>query len=562
MTRGSHSDGGKKLTAPGLAALLLAFSVADGIRAADQPRWGVQYSRNMVSDETNLPESFEAGDRDAQTGDIDLKTTKNVKWVVKLGGQTNGSPVVAGGKVFVGTNNDAPRDPRVQGDRGVLMCFDEKSGEFLWQLAVPKMYEIKYSDWHYVGISSPPVIEGDRAYLVSNRCEVLCLDVEGMANGNQGSQGEAQYMIPKFGLEGERLNVEETPGGGGRDDSFAERRATVEETPDGVTTNTKIADIVWKYDMVAESGVSPHNASNCAILMHGDYLYVCTSNGVEWTHSRVAKPDAPTVVVIDKNTGRRVARDDFNLGVNIIHGQWSSPALYEVDGRTLIVLGTGNNGAIYGFEALPPGLGEDPERTVKTVWHFKGHPLNQEQDNVPIDFGFATQSYEVTSMPVIYKNRVYIGITQDPWHTGKTGWFVCLDGTKEGDITRTGLKWRYDDIAKTISTASIHDGLVYIADFDGILHCLDAETGECYWKHDAGKPIWGSTLVADGKVYLGSGRRLLWVLKAGKNLEVINRIRMRDRVFTTPTAANGTLYVATEKHLYAIGKEEKAATSE
>ena len=526
--------------ASGLVALALIFFWFADTRAADQPRWGVRYSRNMASDETNLPESFDAGERDVQTGNIDLKTTKNVKWVVKLGGQTNGSPIVAGGKVFVGTNNDAPRDPRVQGDRGVLMCFEEKSGEFLWQLAVPKMYEIKYSDWHFVGISSPPVIEGDRAYLVSNRCEVLCLDVEGMANGNQGFQEEAQYMIPKFGREGEPLNTE--------------------ETPDDVTTSGKIADIVWKYDMVAESGVSPHNASNCAILMHGDYLYVCTSNGVEWTHSRVANPDAPTLLVIDKNTGKRIARDDFNLGVNIIHGQWSSPALYEVDGRTLIVLGTGNNGAVYGFEALPPGLGPDPERTVKTVWHFKGHPLNQEQDNVPIDFGFATKSYEVTSMPVIYKNRVYVGITQDPWHTGQTGWFVCLDGTKEGDITRTGLKWRCDDIAKTISTASIHDGLVYIADFDGILHCLDAETGEGYWKHDAGKPIWGSTLVADGKIYLGTGRRLLWVLKAGKKLEVVNRIRMRDRVFTTPTAANGTLYVATEKHLYAIGKDDKAAS--
>lgn len=499
----------------------------------------------MISNEADLPEFFDAGKRDAASGDIDLGTTRNVKWVVRLGGQANGSPIVAEGKVFVGTNNESPRDPRIEGDRGVLMCFDETSGEFLWQLAVPKMYGIKYSDWHYVGISSPPVVENGRAYLVSNRGEVLCLDVNGMVNGNQGFQGEGRHM---------------TPAPGETADEVAKSGEEKSLDPSAVLApNDRAADILWKYDMVAESGVSPHNASNCAILMHGDYLYVCTSNGVEWTHSHVANPDAPTLLAIDKNTGKRIARDDFDLGVNIIHGQWSSPTLYETNGRARIALGTGNNGAVYGFEALPPGLEPDERRTVKTVWQFKGHPLNQEQDDVPLDFGFETQSYEVTSMPVAYKNRLYLGITQDPWHTGKTGWFVCLDGTQEGDITRRGLKWRYDDIGRVISTASIADGLVYIADFEGVLHCLDAETGECYWKHDAGGPLWGSTLLADGKVYLGTGRRRLWILKAGKTLEVINRISMRDQIFSTPTAANGTLFVATIKHLYAVGGADAAA---
>ena len=79
------------------------------------------------------------------------------------------------------------------------------------------------------------------------------------------------------------------------------------------------------------------------------------------------------------------------------------------------------------------------------------------------------------------------------------------------------------------------------------------ETGECYWVHEAGKPIWGSPLVADGKVYLGTGAQVLWVLAAGKQPKVINRIRMRDAVYTTPTAANGTLWVVTNRHLYAVG---------
>ena len=493
--------------------------------AGDQPQWGQRFSRNMVSDETGLCDSFDPGRRDNASGDIDPATTKNVKWAVQLGGQTNAPPVVAGGRIFIGANNQAPRDPRIEGDRGVLMCFDEATGKFLWQLAVPKMYEIKYSDWHFTGICSPPSVEDGKAYLVTNRCEVVCLDANGMADGNDGPyRDEGPHMMPAVDREMQPVDNSAGPLVPGKAD----------------------ADILWLHDMAAEDGVRPHNASNCSILIDGDLLYVCTSNGVEWTHSRVANPAAPTLIVLDKRTGKRLARDDFDLGLDIIHGQWCSPALGAVDGRKQIFLGTGK-GYLFGFESLVAGT----DRT-KTVWWFNGHPLAQTQDVVPLEYGYNTQSYEVTANPVFYKNRVYLAFTQDPWHTGKTGWFACVDATLKGDVTRSGLLWSYKDLGKSISTASIHDGLVYIAGFDGRLHCLDAESGRPYWVHEAGGPIWGSTLVADGRVYLGTGRQTFWVLRAGKTPEVISKIRMRDRVCTTPTAANGVLYVATYKHLYAI----------
>ena len=118
----------------------------------------------MVSDERGLPDSF-----DPQTG-------RNIQWSAELGTETHSTPVVAGGRVYIGTNNGHPRDPAQQGDRGVLMCFDEKTGRFLWQLVVPKRDEDIYFDWPNSGISSPVTVEGDRVYLVNNRGEVLCLE--------------------------------------------------------------------------------------------------------------------------------------------------------------------------------------------------------------------------------------------------------------------------------------------------------------------------------------------------------------------------------------------------
>ena len=110
-----------------LMALFILLTRSGAAWAGDRPQWGERFSRNMVSDETGLPDRF------------DPKTGENVKWSVPLGTECYSTPVVAGGRVLIGTNNDEPRDPRHQGDRGVLMCFNEADGRFLWQLTVPKL---------------------------------------------------------------------------------------------------------------------------------------------------------------------------------------------------------------------------------------------------------------------------------------------------------------------------------------------------------------------------------------------------------------------------------------
>jgi outer membrane protein assembly factor BamB len=503
------------------SSALLLLLLCNLLAAADQPQWGQPFSRNMVSGEKGLPDDFDAGKR-SKEGNIDLPSHGRVKWVARLGNASYGSPVVAGGRVFVGTNNDAPRDGRMQGDRGVLMCFDEHSGEFLWQLCLPKLTKIKWADWHYIGITSPPVVEGDRLYLVSNRAEVMCLDVHGMQGGNRGP----------FTAEGELM---------------------ADEGQKPLAPGPKDADILWLYDMTSELNVAPHNGANCAILVQGDLLYLCTSNGVDWTHSRVVHPEAPSLIVLDKRSGKLVARDDFGIGPDVTHGQWSSPALGEVGGQTLIFFGAGN-GYLYAAHALAQPRSAGPAVVLENAWRFNGHPLAQTQSPPPPDHQHDSTSYEVTAMPVFYNGRVYVTFTQEPFHGMKRGWLACVDAGRKGDVTRGGLVWSYDKIGSSVSTVAIADGLVYAADFAGKLHCLDAETGRCYWTYEVGGDLWGSPLVADGKLYVGSGNQMLCVLVPGRELKVLHRIRMRDAVYATPTAANGRLYVATNKHLYAVGE--------
>jgi len=274
----------------------------------------------MFSREKGLPDKFDVGKFKPRSQEVDLKTTKNVKWASKLGTQSYGNVTVADGRVYVGTNNDSPRDLQHQGDRSILMVFDERTGDFMWQLVVPKLASGKVNDWEYLGILSSPTVEGDRVYIVTSRCEVMCLDVKGYANGNQGFQDEAQYVA-----------------GAGKP------KAKI---------GPKDADIIWKYDMMDELGVFPHNASNCSVLIVGDILYACTSNGQDWSHSNVPSPLSPSLAALNKETGEFLGEDNAEIGPRIFHGQWSSPSTGNVSGRQLIFFG-GGDGLCYAFDAKP-----------------------------------------------------------------------------------------------------------------------------------------------------------------------------------------------------------------
>lgn len=501
----------------------LAMLLPQEGQAADQPQWGQLHSRNMVSQETGLPDDFDPGKRERQTGQIVTEADGNVNWVVRLGSMTYTTPIVAEGKIFVGTDNYVAHDPRIEGDRGVMLCLDEATGKLLWQLNVPKMNdEIKFSDWHHCGISSTPAVEKGRAYLVTNRCEVVCIDLQGMANGNDGPYNdEGQHMVPA----GDKA----------------------------MTPGKKDADIIWRFDMVGELGVRPHNASSSSVLIDGDLLYVGTSNGVDWTHSFVIDPKAPSLIVLNKRTGKLVARDDFDTGLDITHGQWSSPAMATIGDRRLCFFGAGN-GVLYGVDALDPKRLPSELLRMKPVFQLNGNPLAQTQATVPADHQHDSTSYEVTAMPVVYKNRVYATFTQEAFHGMKQGQLCCIDPTQTGDTTRTGIVWSYDAVGACVATVAIDNGLLYTVGFDGVLHCLDAETGRPLWTHKVGRETCASPLIADGKIYLGTGTRTFWILAAGRELNVIRKIRMRDEIFATATAANGKLYVATKRDLYSIGK--------
>lgn len=449
----------------------------------DWPMWGGTPDRNMVSMMKGLPVNW------------DVAAKKNVKWIAALGSQTYGNPVVSGGKVFVGTNNEGLRDPKQPGDRGVLMAFRESDGEFLWQSTHEKLPAGRVNDWPYQGICSSPLIEGKRLYYVSNRCELICLDTEGFRDGENNGPFKEEKLTGQFD-----------------------------------------ADIIWKFDMIEEVGSHPHNMANSSPVSFGDLVYVSTSNGQDESHVNIPSPNAPSIIAVNKHTGKLVWEDN-SVGDRILHGQWASPTVARIGGVDQVMMGQGD-GWIRGYEAL----------TGKKLWEF---------DTNPKDSVWQKTRNELISTAVVYDERVYIANGQDPEHGEGVGHLYCIDATKRGDITETGRLWHYDKIRRSISTPAVHDGLIYYPDFSGFLHCLDAKTGQVMWVHDMLAAMWGSPLLADGKIYLGDEDGDVVVLQAGKEKKVLAEMNMGSSIYSTPVPANGVLFINNRNQLFALADPKK-----
>jgi outer membrane protein assembly factor BamB len=518
---------------------------------ADWPMLGGTPARNPINrTDRNAPDAF------------DTETGENVLWKADLGSRTHGGPVVAGGRVYVATNNARPRDGRdvmitpageVEPiDKGVLMCFDARTGKFLWQVVHPKLPS-RVNDWPEVGLCSTPTAEGDRVYYVSNRAEVVCL-------------------------------------------------------------HAAAADvaIVWSFDMIKELGVFPHNMAACSPLVVGDAVFVVTANGVDEGHLNLPAPDAPSFVALDKKTGKLLWKDN-SPGKNIMHGQWGNPSFaadpvpqvifpggdgwlraFDPPTGTLLwkfdanpkdaVYELGGAGSKSDFVLAAPvvadgrvyiGVGQDPEHSTG-VGHLWCIDLKR-----AVEGGARNADRDVSP-------ELIVRVEKQPGGPGK----VVVRPNPD-----SALAWHFggDDprphstrdflFGRTMSSVCVIDGVVYASELLGLLHALDAKTGKRFWWYDTKASIWGSPHYCDGKVYLGNGQGDLCVFrhranpaaepdpddalavplpKAARAMRrqiireteakvLVRKVELDAAIYTSPCVAGGVLYVATDKALYAIG---------
>ncbi|MFT7641245.1 MAG: outer membrane protein assembly factor BamB [Pirellulaceae bacterium] len=524
----------------------------------DWPMWCGSSLRNNVPVGKDIPTDWAIGKFDRRTGAWDRTLSRNIKWVANLGSQTYSPPIVANGKIFIGSNNGqghVKRYPRAV-DLGCMLCFEEETGKFLWQHSCLKLATGRVHDWPMQGIVSTPVADGDRLWYVTNRGEIICADANGFHDGqNDGWAGEKPVAKDE-------------------------------------------ADIVWRFDMMKDLGISQHNLCCSSPALADGVLFVVTSNGVDESHINIPMPNAPAFIALDAKTGR-VLWTDNTPGEFVLHGQWSSPS-YAVLGGVPQVLFPGGDGWLYSF--APRG---DGESNAKLLWKFDGNPKTSKWV-----LGGRGKRNEHITVPVIYDQKVYVAMGQDVEHGEGQGDLWCIDPAKytdgsdvsptlgfaadgtllkrrrlqavdveEGEYEevnpKSALVWHYsgkdydgdgeieimETMNRTCAPVAIKDDLLIVSDFSGFLHCLDAQTGEQYWVHDLYAATYAAApLIVEDKIYVADEDGDILIAKLGKKFEAVSydngnfeiEPNMDNSVYSTPVVANDTLYISSKNRLFAI----------
>jgi len=503
----------------------------------DWPQWGGSYGRNNTPEGKNIPIKW------------NVESGENILWSMPLGSETYGNPVVANGKVYIGTNNGNGYIKRYPSsvDLGCLVCFDEKTGTFLWQHSNEKLPTGRVHDWPHQGICCSPYVDGERAWYVTSRGTVVCLDTEGFRDG----QNDSPYVDEKETAETE-------------------------------------ADVIWLVDMMKDLGVSQHNMCSCSVTVVGNLLFVITGNGVDESHITIPEERAPSFICLDKNSGKLLWRDN-SPGANVLHGQWSSPAYGEFAGVAQVIMG-GGDGYAYSF------LAEGRDGKAELLWKFDCNP----KDSIYLLGGRATRNHLIAT-PVVYDGLVYVGVGEDPEHGEGQGHLWCIDPTKRGDVSPTlvynskepktpiahkrlqalvdkegdferknpnsAAIWHYvgadpsnfeTTMHRTCGTVAIKNNLLFVSDFSGLVHCLDPKTGKPHWTYDMFAASWASPLIVEDKVYLGDEDGDITVFRLAQEQEILGEVNMGSSVYTTPVVANDTLFIANRNRVFAIREGAKS----
>jgi outer membrane protein assembly factor BamB/HEAT repeat protein len=433
-----------------------------------------------------------------QTGnppvDWDTTTGRNIAWSVALGKDTFGRPVVAGDAVYVGTDNGRHLNAAFTEEAGVLVALRAKDGGFIWQDVAPRV-ERGLREFLLPSTTSTPYVDGDRLYYVTAECQLRCLDTQGFRDG----ENDGAY----------------------RNETFQDDAA---------------ADIVWELDMCGRLGVFAHEATNSEVLPVGDLLIVSTSNGQNEGHTLVPAPRAPSLIAVDKRSGDVVWRA-IGPGKGVLHGQWSSPVAADVNGRVQVLYG-GGDGWLRAYDA---GSGHE-------IWRFDGNPKDARWLPRP---GVLSRSSIIAS-PVVAEGRVFVAMGQSPGHGNGPSLLHAISPNGQGDVTGSRLLWTSRDVGRVVGTPIVKDGLLYVGDLGGTIHCLDAATGAHVWTHETNAPIWGSLLLAGDRLYVGDEDGRMTVLRAGRQKQVLAQIDMDAPLYSPPALSGDTLYLATAERLYLI----------
>lgn len=421
-------------------------------------------------------------------------------WRAKIGSSAGGV-ALAGERVLVGSAfyREDPKTHKYLEDGGAMMCFNSQTGEFLWQSAHPRLPK-RVNDM--VGfVNSRPWVEGKRAWYVSNRGELICVDVEGFRDGKNDGPFTAEEL-----------------------------------------TGPTDADYIWKLDMVRELGVFKRDAGDawsaiCSPVVLGNLVFCVTGEGC-----RVfAKPgSAPSFLAVNKETGK-VVWSSQAPGQAIIYSQWSSPVIARVHAKSQVVF-PGGDGWLYGFE---PTTGE-------LIWKVNcNDPALRDwraDEGGPRDWRYGEMKHFFVGTPTVHQDTLYVGLNHDFEGPQTNAPLYAISLGHKGDATAKAVRWKFQhpDFGSTYCSPAVADGIVYVLGHRAVLFALDDNNGNVIWHCRLANDArgYGSPILAGGKVLVGTDDGELVILSAGREKKCLGRFDLPAPIYHAPVVIKDFAYIA------------------
>ena len=294
--------------------------------------------------------------------------------------------------------------------------------------------------------------------------------------------------------------------------------------------------LLWKRSLTEELGrISGYGGRLHTPIIDEDRVIVSFLNSSWGPH---AKP-THRYVAFDKRSGDIVWW--AAPGGKPLDTTYAAPVATVIDGRRLLIAATAD-GNVYGMKA----------RTGERVWSFK---LSKRGLNPSV---------------VTNGNYAYICHSEENYDTTEMGAVVCLDASKTGDISESGVVWRRDGLTVGYASPALANDRLYLVTNSATLLCMDAKTGQTHWEFSLGRVGKGSpTVTADGVIYVGEQNGVFHILRdEGDKCVSLDKKEFaptdegKDELYGSPAVVGGRVYFMTRYGSYCLGSADASVQAE
>ena len=282
---------------------------------------------------------------------------------------------------------------------------------------------------------------------------------------------------------------------------------------------------VWKVDLQERYGKFDiqFGMANTPVLDKGR-LYHQLLHG----NMQDDSPGVGLVLSLDAETGKEIWRHDRPSKATYENKHsYASPIIYRDAAREYLII---HGGDVATAHSLADG---------KEIWRVAGLNPAASYNNY----------LRFVSSPGVAEGMIVVP-------SAKGGPVLCLRADKQGELTddASAYHWKIERGTPDVASPVIHEGLVYLCIENGLVTCLDAKTGEQYYKERLLSDQHRSTpVIADGKLYITGRKGTVLVMATGKEPKVLAENDLGEVTTASPAISNGKIYIRTFEALYCFG---------